>query len=409
MSVQRRGKVWRVRWEDGDHWRSRTFDRKSDAVLFNGELRRKRRLGDLAQLDAGTETLDAYVTGTWAPTYAALLAPTTRKTYSVLYDAHVAPTLGSIPLRELNTETVARWQADRLAAGVGPASMRKTLALLGNLLQRAAESGRIPSNPVRFVRKVKAPRRGEVRPLASATIDAMRAACEPRDAALLSVLAYAGVRPGEALGLRWGDVRERTLLVQRAVSLGAERATKTGAHRTVRLLAPLAADLRDWRMRSGRPDDRALILPARDGGLWSDEAYRSWRRHAFRRALSAGPGDGGAVESWRDRRCERCKALARKPCRTPSGREASPHSVRLTPKAIGRPYDLRHSFASLLLHEGRNVIYVARQLGHGAQLTLSTYGHTIDELDDRPQQDAESAIEAARVTSAAHELPITAT
>jgi hypothetical protein len=39
----------------------------------------------------------------------------------------------------------------------------------------------------------------------------------------------------------------------------------------------------------------------------------------------------------------------------------------------GRPYDLRHSFASLLLHEGRDVIYVARQLGHGAELTLRTY------------------------------------
>jgi integrase len=38
----------------------------------------------------------------------------------------------------------------------------------------------------------------------------------------------------------------------------------------------------------------------------------------------------------------------------------------------GRPYDLRHSFASLLLHEGRSVIYVARQLGHDARLTLST-------------------------------------
>ena len=32
-----------------------------------------------------------------------------------------------------------------------------------------------------------------------------------------------------------------------------------------------------------------------------------------------------------------------------------------------RPYDLRHSFASLLLHEGRRVIYVARQLGHSAR------------------------------------------
>jgi hypothetical protein len=49
-----------------------------------------------------------------------------------------------------------------------------------------------------------------------------------------------------------------------------------------------------------------------------------------------------------------------------------------------RPYDLRHSFASLLLHEGRSVMYVARQPGHDARLTLSTYGHVIDELDELP-------------------------
>jgi len=62
----------------------------------------------------------------------------------------------------------------------------------------------------------------------------------------------------------------------------------------------------------------------------------------------------------------------------------------------GRPYDLRHSFASLLLHEGRSVIYVARQLGHGAVLTMRTYGHVIEELEDRPQLPAEDAIREAR-------------
>jgi Phage integrase family len=61
-----------------------------------------------------------------------------------------------------------------------------------------------------------------------------------------------------------------------------------------------------------------------------------------------------------------------------------------------RPYDLRHSFASLLLHEGRNVIYVARQLGHDARLTLTVYGHVLEELDGSPQLDVASAIQAAR-------------
>ena len=61
-----------------------------------------------------------------------------------------------------------------------------------------------------------------------------------------------------------------------------------------------------------------------------------------------------------------------------------------------RPYDLRHSFASLLLHEGRSVIYVARQFGHDARLTLTRYGHVMDELEDTPRIEAEAAIVAAR-------------
>ncbi len=63
----------------------------------------------------------------------------------------------------------------------------------------------------------------------------------------------------------------------------------------------------------------------------SEAAYQSWRRRAFGRALATAGIDGA------------------------------------------RPYDLRHSSASLLLDEGRNVIYVARQLGHDARLTLSRY------------------------------------
>jgi integrase len=57
---------------------------------------------------------------------------------------------------------------------------------------------------------------------------------------------------------------------------------------------------------------------------------------------------------------------------------------------------LRRSFASLLLHEGRSVIYVARQLGHDGRLTLTRYGHVIDELEDTPRIVAEAAIARAR-------------
>ena len=42
------------------------------------------------------------------------------------------------------------------------------------------------------------------------------------------------------------------------------------------------------------------------------------------------------------------------------------------------------------------MIYVARQLGHLAQLTMRTYRHVIEELDDAPRISAEDAIAAAR-------------
>jgi len=215
-------------------------------------------------------------------------------------------------------------------------------------------SGRTPENPVRRVKKARLPRREEVQALSPSSIEAVRQTLSVRDATLLSVLAYAGLRPGEALGLRWGDIRERTMLVQRSISLGEEADTKTRQHRTVRLLAPLAADLRLLRMATGRPDDKQLVFPGRDGLPWTQAAYQSWRRRAFRRATQA----AGLTHA--------------------------------------RPYDRRHSFASLLLHEGRSVIYVARQLGHDARLTLTRYGHVIDELEDTPRIEAEAAIADAR-------------
>ena len=353
--------VYRVRWRQDRRNRAQTFSTKRDALDFDATRRRAARAGLLQQLDAGTETLDEYVRDTWVPAYAAVLAPKTRRHYASLYDHHLSPSLGTVRLRDLTAERIARWQADRLAERAGAVAVRHALDLLSSIVQRAVEGQRIPTNPVRLVRKARPPRREEVIPLSPEVVERMRTAtlagsgADPlRDATLLSVLAYAGLRPGEALALRWGNVRNGTILVDRSISLGQEADTKTSQHRSVRLLSPLRSDLSTWRLAAGRPEDDALVFPAKDGEPWTEAAYQSWRRRSFRRAFQAA-GLGHA-----------------------------------------RPYDLRHSFASLLLHEGRNVIYVARQLGHDARLTLTRYGHVMEEYEDRPQLPAEDAIRAAR-------------
>ncbi len=289
----------------------------------------------------GRVTLADYVVGTWSEAYASQLSPKTWMHYRATSEqAHAArhSARSSSGQSGLRRSRAGRRSGSPAATAVFRSATRSTCS--ERSFSARSRTGRSRSNPARAVRKAPLPRRTEVRPLAPATIERMRAASSPRDATLISVLAYAGLRPGEALALQWRDVREQTILVERAISLGEEKDTKTAAHRTVRVLQPLAVDLREWRLRSGRPGENTLIFPSRAGTPWTLAAYQSWRRRAFKRAIEA------------------------------AGLEH------------GRPYDLRHSSASLLLHEGRSVIYVARQLGHDARLTLSTYGHVMDEFED---------------------------
>jgi integrase len=358
VSVHKTKTGYVVRWREGTRNRQRTFDRRLDARRWDDEVRRRRQLGTLAQLDVATVTLNAYVVDTWTAVYAPMLAPRTREVYAHAYDRHIAPTLGALALHTITPAVVARWQA--AVAPAGHEALVKARTVLSSILATAAEGELIATNPLRTVRAPRAPLHAEVRPLAPASVEALRAVLDHRDGVLVSLMAYAGLRPGEARELRWGHVLEHTLVVG---------AAKTGKRRTVRLLDPLAADLREWRMASGRPADDAPVIPRpSDGGIMSARSFNAWRDGRG----TKGP-DGKPRSRWGFAKGLEDAGL--------------PHA---------RPYDLRHSFASLLLHEGRSVIYVARQLGHDARYTLGTYGHVIDELDGQPQVTAEDAIRAAR-------------
>lgn len=100
------------------------------------------------------------------------------------------------------------------------------------------------------VRKPRQGRRRAVSPITPDGVEALRREIgrqgDLRSATLVSVLAYAGLRPGEALALELRHIRERTVLVEQAVSDGELKAQKTGRiYRTVDLLVPLAADLEE--------------------------------------------------------------------------------------------------------------------------------------------------------------------
>ena len=59
-----------------------------------------------------------------------------------------------------------------------------------------------------------------------------------------------------------------------------------------------------------------------------------------------------------------------------------------------RFHDLRHTFASVLVAQGENVVFVSRQLGHASpDITLRVYSHLFDQAEHAER--ATAALEAS--------------
>jgi integrase len=177
-------------------------------------------------------------------------------------------------------------------------------------------------------------------------------------AVLVSVLAYEGLRPAEAFTLQWRDVlddsgRPRTRLrVQRGLSDHKLSTTKSRRSREPELFGPVKADLAELYLARGGPDRTALIFPDSEGGHLRRQ---NWRRRVWAPALVA-----AGVPYF-------------------------------------RPYDLRHTCATLLIYEGRPVNEVAEHLGHvDPGFTTRVYTHVFRDAAKRRRVPIDEAIATAR-------------
>ena len=397
MSIQREtrksdGKtVYAVRWKDpatGRH-RSKRFSRKADAERHDLEMRRAAQTGELGPLGGDKETL-ADFGREWFRMYAREhLEKATQRTYAGSWDRHILPRLGDHTLRRLSADPriIQAFAVDLREDGVGPEAVRTALVVLQSALQRAVEWNRISDNPVSKIRKPGNRTKRKATPMPPAIVEELRAYFaernRPRDATLISVLAYAGLRPGEALALRWRNIRRNTIHVDGAIADGARKSTKTGASRSVRLLAPLADDLAAWRAACAHDSDDDLVFPSSTGGYWTLEDYKNWQSRPFRRACER-IGLGRFVDEQVTSKATG-KARTQKRWLAATGDDPGP-----------RPYDLRHAFVSLLIHEGLSVVEVASQAGHSPEMTLNTYAHVIAEFDPVDRRPAADHIQDAR-------------
>jgi integrase len=241
----------RVRWREAGHNRARSFDRKTDAKNFETKLRALKAAGGLDIFNAGERTLSDYAEQWWSDHAEPNLSSGTREVYAVQLDKRIMPLLGGYQLRQITPQVVRGFTADMRSNKTGRATMVKTLTVLQSILRHAEIDGAIRGNPVKLVGKPSQARDRQPILVSPEQVEAIRARLPQRDAALVSLLAYAGLRPeSEAITLPWRNVRERSILV---------RDTKRGRERSVRLLEPLAEDLaRGVRFGPGRSCSRRV-------------------------------------------------------------------------------------------------------------------------------------------------------
>jgi integrase len=172
-------------------------------------------------------------------------------------------TLGDRPAAEVTTREINQVLADVAAAGASPRTVNEHRQLICAVYSYACreatfgldqnpalaadrrvepERARLVSSPEEVEALARALadglHRDPARPAVSEDEDAPRAAEDRQDAELVRVAAYAGLRRGELLALRWRDVdfTRRKLVVRRAISGGVEAAsTKSRRAREVPL------------------------------------------------------------------------------------------------------------------------------------------------------------------------------
>ncbi len=277
MSIHRtRTNKWEVRYREGRRNRSKTFDLKEDARSFEAEARLRRQRGEHVRRSSDTPTLRDFAADWIDRRRAAGLSEATLKTNGLIFDKHLAPYLGGLRIGDLSPRRLDEWRRDLEAAGASTYMLNRSKTLLGQLLADARRLGFVTLNAAHGLPTVRRKaRRG--RTAAPDQIETMRASFleggHLDHATLVSLLAYVGLRPREALDLRWEMVDRARLILPAEV-------TKGRMARAPDIPKPVVADLARWRLTCGGVGGLVFPRPS-DGRRWTKSDWDNWRKRGF--------------------------------------------------------------------------------------------------------------------------------
>jgi integrase len=287
----------------------------------------------------------------------------TAASYKDTFYNHVAPTLGAVRVDDCKPPMVTALLARKRADGLHKETVGKIRRQMHSMFAFAQDAGLLTVNPASAPRKRGQKQRARQRGTALTPMQVAQflKACSPRWRLFFTVALDTGLRRGELVGLRWGDVDllERVLYVRRSIGIydDPEEAadveesaltTKTQAgERLVPILDGAQAALEELYKTAADTRDEAPVFAAVKGARGRDGVMR--------------PAGRPLNPRWVTR-----------VHRETAERAGLPSSIRL--------HDLRHTAITSAINQGEDILLVSAIAGHAkTSTTEDVYGHLMPE------------------------------
>ncbi|MBL0793692.1 tyrosine-type recombinase/integrase [Pseudomonas sp. B7] len=275
------------------------------------------------------------------------IVESTRKNYRSTLQNYWVPYLAAKPLDKI-TPVILRKVVNDIQ-WTSPVRRKDAIRLMTTIFAQAVRDELIHRNPASSIPPTRVTKR-EIDPFARAEADLIIAKLYELTSGLQQIYAiffefsfYTGMRPGEAMALRWEeiDMRKKTAKVCRIRIYGKiQERTKTKRSREV-----LLNDRAIKALEKARP-----LTAARSDYVFAPEGSGDKSELYIR-------SETGPKRYWLS-------------------------ALRKLGIRHRRMYDTRHTYATMCLMSGMNPAFIAAQLGHSVQVLLSTYAKWISSPSD---------------------------
>lgn len=286
------------------------------------------------------------------------------KTIRSTLDRHLIPAFFEKAVAQITKSDALQFRAaiaQRAGRGgnatLSPKTINRIMQILDQILDEAAERFGFP-NPLVKVKRLKQPK-SDIHPFSIEQVRTLLAKVRADYHDYLVVRFFTGMRTGEINGLKWKyvDFERRQILVRETIVQGEEEYTKTdGSQREIEMSQPVYDALMAQKKVTGH---RTLVFCNREGEAIDLDNFTNRVWYPLLRHLG--------------------------------------YEKR-------RPYQMRHTCATLWLGAGENPEWVARQLGHADTMMLfKTYSRYVPNLTRRDGSAFDRFVTGALHPEVAHE------